>query len=126
MEKLTVTLPCNPGQKAYAILEYRSFSGGTTWRISERNVNCFVLFGYDDISINLIDSRAYRNVPSETGYEQNISWPSSKIGKELFFSLDEAKEALREKLGLEAVAKLQADDYKKRLDNAERNLMQGA
>ena len=93
-----VTLPCGLGQKAWAILEHRPFSGGRTWRISERYVNSITIFEGGEMSLCLMDSRAYENIQSETGYERNISWPSDKISKELFFLLSEAEEALQNRI----------------------------
>ena len=98
-EECTVSLPCKPGQKAWALLENRPLSGGRAWRISKRIVNSITVFEGGDMQLCLMDPKLYTDGPKRNaGHEQNICWFSDKIGKELFFSLEEAEEALQKKI----------------------------
>ena len=95
----TVTLPCCPGRKVWTILEYRRFSGVRAWRISERIVNNVTVFEGGDMQLCLMDPKAYTGeLKDGIGHEQTIYWLSDKIGKDLFFSLEDAEEALHERI----------------------------
>ena len=90
-EKPVVVLPYNFGQQVWTLLGVKDEA-----RISERIISSMTIFENGRIQLCLLDPKAYRGEPSETGYENFVCLNADS--KNLFSSLEEAEETLRKEL----------------------------